>query len=241
MILGGIVTQQYFDKKRGLAGGIVASAAGTAFVLGPLFARYAVDSYGWRGTMLIMSGIMLNGLPLSVLLRPFSGIIKSKKSPEIADQRSWLKIALSSFEAKTAFASKFSFLLLGIFFYLFGHLGPYTLLALRAIVNGMSPQEGATLLTIQGLSGLVGRFGLSALSDICCLNRVVLYGMCFAAAGSVCIASYFISTFPFFIGFAVLYGCMSGKLHIILPQYLSYENVIGGKFISFSFLFFFKI
>ena len=65
-----VALQNYFDNKRGLAGGIAATGVSTGyFVCGPLI-QYISESYGWRGARLISAGILLNIMVAISLLRP---------------------------------------------------------------------------------------------------------------------------------------------------------------------------
>uniref|UniRef100_A0A8W8IZR7 Uncharacterized protein n=1 Tax=Magallana gigas TaxID=29159 RepID=A0A8W8IZR7_MAGGI len=63
---------QYFDRRRELANSVlVLSESFGRLVLPPLY-RYLLDVYGLRGTMLIVSGLMLNVVALAGLLKPSS-------------------------------------------------------------------------------------------------------------------------------------------------------------------------
>lgn len=72
LFLGGTVaTGKYFKEKRALAIGISFCGGGIGtFTLIPLV-RLAIDVYSWRGAMLILAGISLNGCVFSALFRPF--------------------------------------------------------------------------------------------------------------------------------------------------------------------------
>ncbi|MCE2481448.1 MAG: MFS transporter [Alphaproteobacteria bacterium] len=61
----------WFDRRRGLAVSIIASAQGLAGTFGPPLFRYLDESYGWRGTYLIFGVFALcTMVPLAMLLRP---------------------------------------------------------------------------------------------------------------------------------------------------------------------------
>ncbi|ESP02007.1 hypothetical protein LOTGIDRAFT_92504, partial [Lottia gigantea] len=69
--LPSIVTVGYwFETKRAFATGLVVCGSGIGtFVFAP-FARYLLDEYGWRGTNLIMAGMILNCAVCGALFRP---------------------------------------------------------------------------------------------------------------------------------------------------------------------------
>ncbi len=65
-----LVMQRNFQQGRNLATGFAASGSGIGvFMYAPL-CRYLLDTYGWRGTYLIMGGILLHGVPLACALKP---------------------------------------------------------------------------------------------------------------------------------------------------------------------------
>ncbi|CAE1274350.1 Monocarboxylate transporter 14 [Acanthosepion pharaonis] len=68
----------YFEKKRALATGlsVCGSGIGTS-VFAPLL-EYLIDIYGWRGTMLILGGIVGNVVVCGCLLRPLEYSPKEK-------------------------------------------------------------------------------------------------------------------------------------------------------------------
>ena len=62
----------YFEKKRALATGIALCGSGIGtFVFAP-FSRFLITFYGWKGGLLIISGICLNGCVCAALFRPIS-------------------------------------------------------------------------------------------------------------------------------------------------------------------------
>ena len=61
---------RYFEKKRGLAIGIAQCGCGVgAFAISPVLS-VLIDVYGWRGALLILAGVCLNGCVLSMFYRP---------------------------------------------------------------------------------------------------------------------------------------------------------------------------
>ena len=50
----------YFEKKPGLANGILWSASGISTIVNPTMYRQLIDKYGIHGAMIIVGGILLN-------------------------------------------------------------------------------------------------------------------------------------------------------------------------------------
>ncbi|XP_014678182.1 PREDICTED: monocarboxylate transporter 13-like [Priapulus caudatus] len=60
---------EYFEKWRGLAYGIAATGVGIApMILAPL-QQYLIDSYTWRGALIISAGVVLNGCVVGAIMR----------------------------------------------------------------------------------------------------------------------------------------------------------------------------
>ncbi|CAH1794226.1 unnamed protein product [Owenia fusiformis] len=65
-----IVVAYYFETKRAFATGLAVSGSGIGtFVFAPL-TEFLMGKYGWRGTILILGGIMLNIVVAGALFRP---------------------------------------------------------------------------------------------------------------------------------------------------------------------------
>lgn len=70
----------YFEKKRAFATGIAVCGSGFGtFALAPL-TEWLVEYYGWKGAMMIISGLLLNCSVFGSLFRPLEGIKLSKKN-----------------------------------------------------------------------------------------------------------------------------------------------------------------
>ena len=60
----------YFEKRRALANGITHSGSGIGTFLYSPLTEYLLGHYGWKGTMLILSGLVLNCVAFCALFRP---------------------------------------------------------------------------------------------------------------------------------------------------------------------------
>ena len=60
---------RYFKLKRSLANGLSRSGGAATFFLAPLL-QLLVDSYGWRGCLLVIAGLELHLLACAILFRP---------------------------------------------------------------------------------------------------------------------------------------------------------------------------
>lgn len=68
----------YFERLRSLATGIAVCGSGLGtFIFAP-FTEYLIKTFGWRGALIIIAGLMLNCIVLGILFRPLESPKKSK-------------------------------------------------------------------------------------------------------------------------------------------------------------------
>ncbi|KAL1486680.1 hypothetical protein MTO96_008901 [Rhipicephalus appendiculatus] len=68
-----VCVTSYFDRRRSLATGITVCGSGVGtFVMAPLV-QALLRSYGWKGTLIICSGLSLQGVVAGALMRPVGG------------------------------------------------------------------------------------------------------------------------------------------------------------------------
>ena len=65
-----VMIANYFDKKRSLAMGIAECGAGVGTLIFAPLTQYLISTYGWRGTLLILSGVVGNIMVCGALFRP---------------------------------------------------------------------------------------------------------------------------------------------------------------------------
>ncbi|GAB1603165.1 monocarboxylate transporter 12-like [Argonauta hians] len=75
-----VMVGYYFDEKRALATGIAVCGSGIGNFLFAPFSEFLLEEYGWRGSIMIMSGLVLNGIIFGSFYHP----LKPQKSPEIS-------------------------------------------------------------------------------------------------------------------------------------------------------------
>lgn len=76
----------YFEKYRSLATGIAVCGSGLGTLVFAPCLEYLIAVYGWRGTIMLCSGIVLNCVVLGLFFRPIESSNRRKKSsPEVQD------------------------------------------------------------------------------------------------------------------------------------------------------------
>ena len=84
-----VMIGHYFEKRRALATGIASCGSGVGtFVFAPLSVG-PLDLYGWKGSMWIIAGIILNGVvcgaPFSPFINKTTELTKDHKKPKLMD------------------------------------------------------------------------------------------------------------------------------------------------------------
>lgn len=78
------IASGWFDKNRGLALGIVMAGSGLSFALMPLYARYLIEGYGWRGAYLGfgLAILVIAGIGVGLFVRNPPGSEPAKGASE---------------------------------------------------------------------------------------------------------------------------------------------------------------
>jgi MFS family permease len=65
-----LAINSYFVSRRGIAMGLCQAGIGLGFIAMPYLVEALLNKYGFRGTMLILSGIALNSIVGALLYQP---------------------------------------------------------------------------------------------------------------------------------------------------------------------------
>ncbi|XP_014787010.1 monocarboxylate transporter 9 [Octopus bimaculoides] len=80
-----IITGLYFDKKRALAIGIINCGGGVGLMVMSLFLEHFIEFYGLRGSLLLISGLLLNFVVYGSLCRPLPSTYTDAKETAYVD------------------------------------------------------------------------------------------------------------------------------------------------------------
>ena len=76
-----VIVAYYFEKRRSLATGFAVCGSGIGtFIFAPL-TQYLIETYGWRGTTLIVAGLFLNMSVCGALMRDIQGTRRKRPPP----------------------------------------------------------------------------------------------------------------------------------------------------------------
>lgn len=183
-----VTVSRWFDKRRGLALGLVSAGTGIGPVIVAPLARHLISLHDWRFTYVafgLAAGLIV---PAAFLLRSNPSISKgSSPGRKSTDQ---VRTGLSEpqeFSLKDAFHTRPFWLLCSLF--LIVGLGDQVLFAhipAHGETKGLTPMQAATLISMITGGGVLGRISSGGVSDI--IGRKKTLGICIFLEGSMIMA-----------------------------------------------------
>ena len=239
MLCGVTEVQQTFTRHRPLAQGIAYLGYSLSNVLSPIMLAAIIRTFRLRGAMLIHAAIALNMIPFSFFYRRTNEVVVTKN----------LEVSKEQLTAKQS-SSRCSSLLCHGFWCVLSFLrdifdfsslkNPVVLLysiaclvhrscaavilmniPSRAVSVGMTFAEGAYLMSGYSCGNFSGRVIITFISNLSCVNLVLLTALCTAFAGIFgCVMSLWNS---FYISIALCFslGIFQGRLSLLSPITIS--------------------
>lgn len=169
----------YFDRRLAMAIGITVAGGGCGSILFSQIFYYLIDAYGWRGALILNSGLMLNCCALGTLMlprvasEPYSvSTVVSQNGPH---KTSVVKQCKKSFVQDLSLVKdlRFTLFFLSSFLFCYATLAVFILLFDYVISCGVSPRHAALLLSLTGALSTLGRFMMAGLMHCLRSPRVI--------------------------------------------------------------------
>jgi Major Facilitator Superfamily len=225
----------WFDKKRALAMGIAVCGSGIGIYALANLIPILIEEYGFRGCLLFEGAIVLNALIFASLLRPLPGKKKTLKADR-SDRKHSLE--MENLDNKHALAIKeaadnsqrgcwqkllhkipvfglWEYWVMLVVVFLCGVSGyiPFTYLTIRAEREAaVARADTALLVTICGITNLLGRLLAGVLSSQPWCNRYFFYSSASIISGITTAFSVYCTTFTAFAIYGGIYGFTGGKI-----------------------------
>ncbi|XP_068589947.1 monocarboxylate transporter 1-like [Cebidichthys violaceus] len=215
---------KYFYKRRPIANGI-AMAGSPVFLstLAPLNS-WLYDAFGWRGSFLILGGLLLNCCVAGALMRPLAPTVQPPSPDSEADEVKAVVESVQPQPKKTVLQTVNSFIDLTLFkhrgflLYLFGNVimffglfAPLVFLSNYAKSKDISKEKAAFLLSVLAFVDMFARPSMGMLANTKWVRPRVQY----------------------FFAAAVLYN---GVCHVLAPLSVDYTGfVVYAIFFGFAF------
>ena len=186
-----VIVQHHFSHNRALASGLAMLGFSIGNIVGPRITEQLLEAYGWKGTLLIMAGLMANRAPIGLTFWPPKKIRTSYKQNSDSENKSEksCRSTVTDVVDFSLFKNKaFSLFCLGSMMEMFyitafiNHLPSY------AVHKGHSLEQAAFLSSLIFISNTSVRLVVSFVSNLKCVNKVVQYAMgCLVGSGAIMI------------------------------------------------------
>jgi MFS family permease len=174
----------WFDRRRGLALGLMLAGIGVGATINPLISQLLVQSVGWREAYLVLGGIILViALPLNLLLLRESPADMALARDGDAQATSAVRKTFGLFPGEAVRTRAFWLLLAISFLSVAPVAGIYVHLVPMLADRGVAPLQAATVQSTIGVSLILGRIVTGWLLDRFHAPRVAVAVLCTALVG----------------------------------------------------------
>uniref|UniRef100_A0A3Q3MXY9 Solute carrier family 16 member 12a n=1 Tax=Mastacembelus armatus TaxID=205130 RepID=A0A3Q3MXY9_9TELE len=241
---------KYFSERKTLAYGIALSGSGTGtFILAPVI-QLLIEHYSWRGALLILGGFVSNLCVCGALMRPLEPKgDRDEQVPGDCGQLERKQLEINNLKDTQALLiangaghclnsrGEFGFLLIPDFlillvsflFLAFGCGAPVVYLVPYALSVGVKHQNAAFLMSMFGISGIVGNVTFGWITDRKCLKRyrMLSYMVAISMEGLCCMLMPLLQSFSLLVPFSILYGYFDGAYVALIPVVTS--DIVGSS------------
>ncbi|XP_054880411.1 LOW QUALITY PROTEIN: monocarboxylate transporter 13-like [Poeciliopsis prolifica] len=226
-----------FTRRRALAVGLGFSSIGlSSFAFNPLF-QLLVETYAWRGALLILGGLSLNIMACGALIRPqFRSKASTKVDSQSRSSRPDLLQRVSSYlEVSLLCERPYLTYTLGVTLFNFGYFVPYFHLVAHSRQVGFSEYRAAFIVSAAGVTDIFGRIASGWFSDLGRFRALHLLTLWTSLAGVFIMllpVSSLTGSYAVMIVISLLYGFCSGALtsmvFAVMPMIMGVERMMGG-------------
>ncbi|XP_066288597.1 monocarboxylate transporter 12-like isoform X2 [Branchiostoma lanceolatum] len=242
---------RYFDERHATANGIAICGTGVGqFALPPLF-QFLIDEFGWRGALLIVAGILLNGCVFGALFRPIhlkedsrEEHVEREKQNSCSDPKQSKGVAslrqiMETFDVTLLKHRPFLLYGTSLLGTVLGMSIIYVHLVAHAQILGVEKTQAAFLLSIMGVSDAISRPINGWLSDRGMISKVYYYTIGITGLAISTTAIPFGTTYAGLVVCMVFYGFFSGVFHpliaVLVRKYSGVSRISGGLGWTFVF------
>lgn len=228
---------KYFFKKRPIANGL-AMAGSPVFLstLAPLN-QYLFNSFGWRGSFLILGGLLLNCCVAGSLMRPLEPPPgKKEKDSSVTDASVQKKEKQTAWKTVNKYLDLSLFKHRGFLIYLSGNVimflgffAPIVFLAAYAKDMGVDEYSAAFLLSILAFVDMFARPSMGLLANTKWIRPKIQYFFSFAILyNGIChILCPFVNGYSGLVVYAVFFGFAFGMVSSVLFETLM--DLVGAQ------------
>ncbi|CAD5111291.1 DgyrCDS612 [Dimorphilus gyrociliatus] len=218
-----VIVAQWFDRKRSVALSVVSFGMGFGMLAWSPIAAFFIDMYFWRGALLIIAGIFLNGMVLGLLLiQPPS----TKPKKMLDAKQGFIKL----FDRRLLRNKEFIFVMFAFLFVFFGHNSIYAFLPKRTADFGTSRVQASLTITFANIVSCICRLLIGFLTELKYFDKMVMFILSIFVAGVSTIMTIFVENFIGISLYAAGFGCATGVyIAMNIPVLI---KLCGTEFVS---------
>ncbi|XP_072314605.1 monocarboxylate transporter 13 [Eucyclogobius newberryi] len=224
----------HFTRQRTLALGLALSSIGlAAFAFNPLF-QLLIETYSWRGALLIAGALSFNIIPCGALIRQHKCSAPADRT-DSENEASMLQRISSYLELPVLFERPYITFVTAVSLLNVGYFVPYFHLVAHSRQVGFSEYQAAFVVSAAGGSDVVGRIASGGFSDLGHFRLIHLLTLWSALTGLSIVllpVSTLSSSYPALMTVSLLYGFFSGSItsvvFAVLPQIVGVGRVMGA-------------
>lgn len=202
------IVSDWFDKKRSISLSIVSFGMGFGMLAWSPITAYLIEIYLWRGALLIIAGIFLNGMVLgSLLIQP-----PSKSSEKMIDAKEGF---IKLFDKRLLRNKEFILVLVALLFVFYGHNSIYAFLPRKAANLGASRVQASLTITFANITSSVNRIIIGFLTELKFFDKMVMFILTIFIAGISTVMTMFVDSFFGVSVYASVFGCTTGIVNIL--------------------------
>ncbi|XP_069122547.1 monocarboxylate transporter 4-like [Argopecten irradians] len=222
-----VAVNTHFEKSR-VALTILTIGSPASLLTTPFLTTIWIDTYGWRGTFLLLAGISLQGVVCGALFRP----LKTKTSDENVETTAEVTAIMAELRAIFSIPDFILFCIYSSFGTL-GYMVPYVLVPDMAKEKGISPLEVPFITTTAGATGIIARGVAGVLVARSDINTLFLHGIVLViGAISTAVCAYF-SSYAMFLTYGGILGIFTGIFGALLSVVT--VDIVGKSNLNIAF------
>ncbi|XP_075764119.1 monocarboxylate transporter 13-like isoform X1 [Pelodiscus sinensis] len=225
---------RYFKKRRTFATGLAFTGVGlSSFAFSPLF-QLLVDTYAWRGALLVVAGMSFNLVVCGALIRPLT--LKEDLARPVNLNENCLEKLSTLFDLPLLSHWPFMRFVLAVTLINTGYFIPYVHLVAQARELRYDEYQAAFLMSVAGVADLCGRLLSGWLAD-CRAFRLVHILVAWTSLTGISLALVPLGhSYPVLMAISICYGFFSGALTPVVFSILPEIVGIGRIFSSLGLL-----
>ncbi|CAD5111292.1 unnamed protein product [Dimorphilus gyrociliatus] len=198
-----LITSKWFVERRGGALSFLSFGVGIGMLLWSPLIALLIEAYTWRGALLLMGAIYLNGLVLGLLL------IEPTNDKETAPL-SLIKAIGRNLDKKLVRTKNFFIYLSGTSLLYFGHMMVLAYLPRKIVEIGRSRVEGSLMVTVTSAVSCLIRLVIGAIAHKKYFKQGIIYSLSSIMAGIGSFLTLSSDSLGFYYAYSAIFGLTSG-------------------------------